>query len=181
VGKAKKNTPKPRKRGKAATAGGETAGGETWDEWQQSRHILRVPRIRETIFDLRVPRIREGIFDLRVPLIRESIFNRMDRRLARIDQRLAESAAVPARLLNPSVAPVRRLIGKKWVPVAFERRREELLALTITEAGRRLAEESKTAPDCAKPLKPRSAEKLLRNLGLWPQAFRGSPKQRPTK
>ena len=81
VGKAKKNTPKPRKRGEAAAAGGETWGGETWDEWQQSRHILRVPELREGIFDLRVPPI-EGIFDLRVRRIGESIFDRMDRRLA---------------------------------------------------------------------------------------------------
>ena len=165
MGKAKKNTPKPRKRGKAAAAGGETWGGETWDEWQQSCHILRVPRIREGIFDLRVRRIGESIFD------------RMDRRLARIDQRLAEGAAVPARLANPSVAPVRKLIGKEWVPVAFERRRGELLAMTITDASGVLAEESKTASDCAKALNARYIEKLLRGLNVFPKACRNSSKR----
>ena len=177
MGKAKKNTPKPRKRGKAAAAGGETWGGETWDEWQQSCHILRVPRIREGIFDLRVPPIREGIFDLRVRRIGESIFDRMDRRLARIDQRLAEGAAVPARLANPSVAPVRKLIGKEWVPVAFERWRGELLAMTITDASGVLAEESKTASDCAKALNARYIEKLLRGLNVFPKACRNSSKR----
>ena len=165
MGKAKKNTPKPRERGKAAAAVGETWGAETWDEWQQSCHILRVPRIREGIFDLRVPRIRESIFD------------RMDRRLARIDQRLAESAAVPARLANPSVAPVRKLFGKEWVPVAFERRRGELLAMTITDASGVLAEESKTASDCAKALNARYIEKLLRGLNVFPKACRNSSKR----
>jgi hypothetical protein len=101
-------------------------------------------------------------------------------KLVFVDVRI-EPAPAPAQLPSPSAAPVRKLSGKEWIPLAFARRRDELLALTITEAGHRLAEESKTAPDCAKPLKPRTAEKLLRNLGLWPQAFRGLPKQRPTK
>ena len=145
---SKKNT---RKRGKAATAAGETWGGPTWDEWQQSRHILRVPRIRETIFD------------------------RMDRRLARIDQRLAEIATAPAPLPSPSAAPVRKLSGKEWIPIAFKRRRDELLALSITEAGKVLAEESKTAPDCRKPLSAGYCTNELRKLNGW------APKPRSPK
>ena len=141
MGKAKKNTPKPRERGKAAAAGGETWGGETWDEWQQSCHILRVPRIRESIFD------------------------RMDRRLARIDQRLAESAAVPAPLPNPPAARVRRLSGKECIRDVFEPRRDELSAMTITDAAKVLAEASN--------LKVGSCANLLRATGAWKKQPRG--------
>jgi hypothetical protein len=75
---------------------------------------------------------------------------------------------------------VRKLSGKAWVPVAYARRADELLAMTITEASDALAEEtSKPASDCAKPLKARYIEKLLRELGMFPKARRGSPKQRP--
>jgi hypothetical protein len=52
----------------------------------------------------------------------------------------------------------------------------------ITDASHALSEESKTAPDCAKPLeKPRYIERLLGELGLrdaWPPKYRGS-RQRP--
>jgi hypothetical protein len=51
--------------------------------------------------------------------------------------------------------------------------------MSITDAARSLFEESKTAPDCAKPLKARYIEKQLRELGAFPKAHRGSPKQRP--
>jgi hypothetical protein len=68
--------------------------------------------------------------------------------------------------------PVPKLPGKQWVPVAYERRSNELRAMTITEAARELAEESKTAPDSAKPLKARSIEKLLRERGVFPKARR---------
>jgi hypothetical protein len=87
-----------------------------------------------------------------------------------------ESAA--AQLPSPSTAPVRKLSGKMWVPVAFERRRNELLQMSITDASCALHEESKTAPDCAKPLEARYIEKELRALGGFPKANRGS-KQRP--
>jgi hypothetical protein len=65
--------------------------------------------------------------------------------------------------------------GKEWVPEVFERKRNELLAIGITDAGRLLA--SQTPPD-GKPVKPRWAEKILRDRG-YPKAFRGSPRQRP--
>jgi len=75
------------------------------------------------------------------------------------------------RLPNP-------LPGKVWVPAAFERRRDELLAKSITDASHALHEESKTDPDCAKELKPRYIEELLGKLNLWPKAYRNSPKKR---
>ena len=43
---------------------------------------------------------------------------------------------------NPPTAPVRKLLRKKWIPLALARRRDELLALgSITKAGRELAKE----------------------------------------
>jgi hypothetical protein len=51
----------------------------------------------------------------------------------------------PAPLPNPSGAPINKLMGKQWVAVAFERRRNELRRLPITQAGSALAEESNTA------------------------------------
>ena len=74
---------------------------------------------------------------------------------------------------------VAKLSGKRWVSNAYDRRPDELLAMGITGASEALAEESKTAPDCAKPLTARYIEKLLRELGRFPKAHRGSPKQRP--
>ena len=70
---------------------------------------------------------------------------------------------------------VRKLCGKEWVPEAYKRRPDELLALGITGASNALAEESKTAPDCAKLLKARYIEKLLRDLGTFEKADRGLP------
>jgi hypothetical protein len=89
-----------------------------------------------------------------------------------------EPASAP--LPNPSAAPVHKLSGKAWVPVAFERRREELLAMEgITDGSHALAEESKTALDCARPLNARYIEKLLRQLNVWAKARRNSPEQSP--
>ena len=79
---------------------------------------------------------------------------------------------------NSPIAEVRKLSGKTWVQTAYERRPKELLAMGITGASRELAEEAKTAPDCAKPLTARYIEKLLRTLGAFPKAHRGR-KQRP--
>jgi len=74
---------------------------------------------------------------------------------------------------------VAKLSGKQWVSNAYARRPDELFPMGITGASKALAEESKTAPDCAKPLIARYIEKLLRGLGRFPKAHRGSPKQRP--
>jgi hypothetical protein len=79
-----------------------------------------------------------------------------------------------------AAAPPQKLSGTAWVPIAFDRRRGELRAMSITDASDALAHESKTAPDCAKkPLKARYIEKLLRDLDVWPKARRSSSKQRP--
>jgi hypothetical protein len=78
-----------------------------------------------------------------------------------------------------SPAEVAKLSGKQWVSKTYARRPNALLAMGITGASKALAEESKTAPDCAKPLTARYSEKLLRDLGVFPKAHRGSPKQRP--
>jgi hypothetical protein len=88
-----------------------------------------------------------------------------------------------AELTSPTTpataAEVPKLSGKEWVPRAFAHRPDELLAMGITGASGALAEESKIAPDCAKPLTARYIEKLLRDLGRFPKAPRGSAKQRP--
>jgi hypothetical protein len=73
-----------------------------------------------------------------------------------------------------------KLSGKEWIPTAYARRPNELLAMTITEASHALADESaKIASDCAKPLKARYIEKRLRELGTFPQARRNPLRQRP--
>ena len=51
--------------------------------------------------------------------------------------------------------------------------------MIITYASHALAKELETAPDCAKPLKARYIEKLLRDLDVWPKARRNTSKQRP--
>jgi hypothetical protein len=137
----------PRNKREAATT-----TGETWDEWTQ----------RQLRGEMVLPRVSE----------KENILARVDRRLARIDRRLAETATAPPP--NPS-ADVPLKSGKEWVSEVFERRRDELLAIGITDAGRLLA--SQTPPD-GKPVKRRWAEKIMRDCG-YPKAFRGSPKQRP--
>jgi hypothetical protein len=75
--------------------------------------------------------------------------------------------------------PVRKLSGKEWIRVALDRRRAELLAMTITEAGDKLSKESETAPDCAKPLSVGHCINLLRDLNVWSKKPRKSPRQRP--
>jgi hypothetical protein len=47
-----------------------------------------------------------------------------------------------------------RMLGKEWIPIAYKRRAEELRPdlMNITTASKRLATESATAADCAKPL-----------------------------
>jgi hypothetical protein len=138
-----------RKRGKPATT-----GGETWHEWLQNHsHIVRVWR-------------------------GETVSERMDRRLARIAQRLDESAAglpATAPLPNPPGVPVRLKSGKEWVPEAVEPVRDKLLAIGTTEASRWLA--SRTPPD-GRQARPRSIETILRDQLGFPKAFRGS-KQHP--
>jgi hypothetical protein len=81
-------------------------------------------------------------------------------------------AATPTATASTAFVP--KLSGKEWVPVAFERRRDELLQVKgITEASQALHEESKTAPDCAKqPLNARYIERLLRELDVWPRTPR---------
>jgi hypothetical protein len=94
-----------------------------------------------------------------------------------------EQGATPAsaELPNPSDAPINKLMEKEWVPVAFERRRDELSRLRITQAGGKLAEESKTASDCRKPLSKGYCTNELRELGVWKPQPRYSPKQRPSR
>jgi hypothetical protein len=84
-------------------------------------------------------------------------------------------------LPNPSGATINKLMGKKWIPAAFKRRRKELSCLRITQAGGKLAEESKTASDCRKPLSGGYCTNELRKLGVWKPQPRHSPKQRPPR
>jgi hypothetical protein len=89
----------------------------------------------------------------------------------------------PAKPPAPSDSPpaVRRLSRKKWIPVAFDRRRGALLAMGISAAARELAKESLTAQDCAGPMTDRWAEKLLRDSGAFPQAYRGGLSKNPRR
>jgi hypothetical protein len=89
-----------------------------------------------------------------------------------------EQPTTPAPLPHAAAALVRKLSGKEWVSSNLK---SELLALTITEAANVLAKQSETAANCIKPLQPRYVEKVLRDLGHWPKAPGGSPKQRPSK
>jgi hypothetical protein len=84
-------------------------------------------------------------------------------------------------LLSHAPAKSRKLTGKEWVKNAYERRADELHPdiMDITEAGRELSKESKTAPDCAKPLGEGHCTNLLRELNVWPKKPRNSPKQGP--
>ena len=74
-------------------------------------------------------------------------------------------------------APRPKLTGKEWVPVAYKRRATELgpHVRDITAAGHVLSDESKTAPDCAKPLSAGHCINLLRGLNVWPKKRRRSP------
>ena len=88
---------------------------------------------------------------------------------------------VPASLLGEGTTPTSTAMGKEWVPLAFERRRDELSRLRITQAGIKLADESKTASDCRKPLSKGYCTNELRTFGIWEQQLRQSPKQRPSR
>jgi hypothetical protein len=91
------------------------------------------------------------------------------------------SAHIPGNLLFVPWRDPSKLSRKKWVADHYARRRDELLTMGITAASRALVAESQNAPDCAKPFeqdKPRYAEKLLRDLGVFLKAPRGSPKRR---
>jgi hypothetical protein len=90
--------------------------------------------------------------------------------------------------LDTSVTPqsptASKLSRKKWIAAAYAWRPNELLAMGITAASIDLVKESRNAADCANPFdedKPRYAEKLLRDLGVFPKARRGSPKRRRKK
>jgi hypothetical protein len=87
----------------------------------------------------------------------------------------------PTPLPNPSGAPIKKLMGKEWILVAFERRRNELSRLTITKAGGALAEESKTASDCSNPLSEGYCTNELRKLGIWKPQLTHSPKPSPSR
>jgi len=109
------------------------------------------------------------------PLAQFDPFAEQTRRLEESAARLFAPAPPPP---NSSVAPVPKS-GKEWISDRFERRRGELLALTITEAGSELAEESQTAPDCRKPLSAGYCTNELRKLKAWKPKPRNSPKQGP--
>jgi hypothetical protein len=114
----------------------------------------------------------------------EKAWVQIGRALETWSQNLCEALEIQPALKLPDdwaspSPPVDKLSGKKWVPIAYARRPNELLGMTITEASHALFEESKTASDCAKPLKPRYIEKRLRELGSFPRARRNPPKRRP--
>jgi hypothetical protein len=69
-----------------------------------------------------------------------------------------------------------KLIGKAWVPGAYKRRAAELgpHVMDITPAARALSDESKTAPDCVKPLSVGYCRNLLRDLNVWTKKPRRS-------
>jgi hypothetical protein len=73
---------------------------------------------------------------------------------------------------------VRKLAGKKWIAAELERS-PALRAMSITEAGGKLSEKSRTAPDCAKSLSVGRCINLLRECFDWPKKPRNSPRQRP--
>jgi hypothetical protein len=81
-------------------------------------------------------------------------------------------------LIDDEPAPAHRLAGKEWIAAELKRS-PELRAMLITEAGRKLSEKSRTAPDCAKPLSVGRSINLLRDCFDWPKKPRNSPKQRP--
>jgi hypothetical protein len=58
-------------------------------------------------------------------------------------------------------------LAKQWVPIAFNRSREKLLAMGISRAARTLADASANAPECTGPYQPRAVENLLRELKVF--------------
>lgn len=123
----------------------------------RKRHPTKVPRLLKLDFGFGPGRL----------------FSPEERRLRRIEQLLLELRG------TAEWPPATKSNGTKWVPEAYARQPDELLAMGITGASRILSRQSRTAPDCAKPLGERYIEKLLRELGVFPKARRGSPKQRP--
>jgi hypothetical protein len=122
VGKAKKNTPKPRKRGKARTP-------PTPKEQAELAAPARV------YWEVVLPRS------------------------------LGEFAEP-----NPPAVPVPLKSAKEWIPELVKPVHDKLLAIGTTGASRWLALHP---PPDGKPVKPRSAEKILRNCCGFPKANRG--------
>ena len=110
----------------------------------------------------------------RFPLTELREQERQQRQQRRLLQQMLERSLAKRR-----PPPVRKLLGKEWIRVGFDRRRAELLAMTITEAGKQLSEESETAPDCVKPLSVGYCINELRTLGVWKKKPRKSTRQRP--
>jgi hypothetical protein len=73
----------------------------------------------------------------------------------------------------------RSLPVKVLVPMAFERRRDELLKMGITAASHALKEESGTADN--EPPRVRYIEELLSKLEVFPVAWRNPAKKRKKK
>ena len=113
----------------------------------------------------------EEIIPAVIKLVTFPVFNKQGQLVSRTEYLYQNAEGSPG-----AAAPPQKLSGTAWVPIAFDRRRGELRAMSITDASRALAHESKTAPDCAKPLKARYIEKLLRDLNVWPKARRNSSK-----
>src|SRR5262249_27819576 len=112
----------------------------------------------------------DAVFDV----IDTATWQRLQRMEQRLQRRLLE--ALNERLALPSAPAVPVLkSGKGWCREVTKPVRNELLAMGITEASRWLASH---VPSDGKPVKSRSIEKILRNLGLFLKADRGS-KQRP--
>jgi hypothetical protein len=80
-------------------------------------------------------------------------------------------------LIDDEPAPTHKLAGKEWIAAELKRS-PELRAMLITEAGRKLSEKSRTAPDCAKLLSVGRCINILRDCFDWPKKPRNSPKQR---
>jgi hypothetical protein len=142
VGKAKKNTPKPRKRGKAAKAADD----------KRTPSPLNPKRMEEWL------RRRWLMFSDYSPIYREPPYPR----------------ATP--LPNPPAVPVPLKSAKEWIPELVKPVHKELVAIGTTKASHWVASR---APADGKPVKPRSAEKILRNYCGFPKANRGSSKQHP--
>jgi hypothetical protein len=104
----------------------------------------------------------------------KSIWKRLPKRRFFIDDSPVyfKASKKSKKLWRKPSPPVRKISGKEWVPIAFERRRAELFTMGITEAARALANESEKAPDCAKALKARSVENLLRDNKYFPKKSR---------
>jgi hypothetical protein len=76
---------------------------------------------------------------------------------------------------------VRKHAGKEWIKLAYDRKADKFRSegANITNAARELAEDSKAATDCARPLKCRYIESELRLVGHWLKKPRKPQRQRP--